>query len=134
MNDDFDEALPRLRPEAQLKLVKAFVRAKLDPNAYPAANRRLTMRAIDALSRIELSRGSSRDLARDLHRKLAELSTHLKSDRQQPSTAVPTGEGNAVHDLNPQRSLDSGAKRNGLKRSGFERPFQVRQSRLGRAS
>jgi quercetin 2,3-dioxygenase len=30
--------------------------------------------------------------------------------------------------------LDSGAKRNGLKRSGFERPFQVRQSRLGRAS
>ena len=32
------------------------------------------------------------------------------------------------------RSLDSGAKRNGFKRSGFERPFQARQSRLGRAS
>jgi hypothetical protein len=31
-------------------------------------------------------------------------------------------------------SLDSGAKRNGLKRSGFERPFQARQSRLGMAS
>ena len=31
-------------------------------------------------------------------------------------------------------SLDSGAKRNVLKRSGFERPFQARQSRLGRAS
>src|ERR1700722_2369623 len=31
-------------------------------------------------------------------------------------------------------SLDSGAKRNALKRSGFERPFQARQSRLGRAS
>ena len=30
--------------------------------------------------------------------------------------------------------LDSGAKRNGFKRSGFERPFQARQSRLGRAS
>jgi hypothetical protein len=27
--------------------------------------------------------------------------------------------------------LDSGAKRNGFKRSGFERPFQARQSRLG---
>jgi citrate synthase len=31
-------------------------------------------------------------------------------------------------------SLDSGAKRNALKRSGFERPFQARQSRLGMAS
>ena len=30
--------------------------------------------------------------------------------------------------------LDSGAKRNALKRSGFERPFQARQSRLGMAS
>ncbi len=30
--------------------------------------------------------------------------------------------------------LDSGAKRNALKRSGFERLFQARQSRLGRAS
>jgi hypothetical protein len=30
--------------------------------------------------------------------------------------------------------LDSGAKRNGVKRSGFERPFQARQSRLGLAS
>jgi hypothetical protein len=30
--------------------------------------------------------------------------------------------------------LDSGAKRNVLKRSGFERPFQARQSRPGRAS
>ena len=30
--------------------------------------------------------------------------------------------------------LDSGAKRNVLKRSGFERPFQARQSRLGMAS
>jgi hypothetical protein len=29
------------------------------------------------------------------------------------------------------RILDSGAKRNALKRSGFERPFQARQSRLG---
>jgi hypothetical protein len=31
-------------------------------------------------------------------------------------------------------TLDSGAKRNVLKRSGFERPFQARQSRLGMAS
>ena len=31
-------------------------------------------------------------------------------------------------------ALDSGAKRNVLKRSGFERPFQARQSRLGMAS
>jgi hypothetical protein len=31
-------------------------------------------------------------------------------------------------------SLDSGAKRNALKKSGFERPFQARQSRLGMAS
>jgi len=31
-------------------------------------------------------------------------------------------------------SLDSGAKRNALKRSRFERPFQARQSRLGMAS
>jgi hypothetical protein len=31
-------------------------------------------------------------------------------------------------------SLDSGAKRNVLKRSGFECPFQARQSRLGMAS
>jgi hypothetical protein len=31
-------------------------------------------------------------------------------------------------------TLDSGAKRNALKRSGFERPFQARQSRLGMAS
>ena len=30
--------------------------------------------------------------------------------------------------------LDSGAKRNGVKRSGFERPFQARQVRLGMAS
>ena len=30
--------------------------------------------------------------------------------------------------------LDSGAKRNGVKRSGFERPFQARQARLGMAS
>jgi cold shock CspA family protein len=30
--------------------------------------------------------------------------------------------------------LDSGAKRKVLKRSGFERPFQARQSRLGMAS
>jgi hypothetical protein len=34
----------------------------------------------------------------------------------------------------PSRPLDSGAKRNVLKRSGFERPFQARQSRLGMAS
>ena len=33
-----------------------------------------------------------------------------------------------------QGGLDSGAKRNALKRSGFERLFQARQSRLGRAS
>ena len=31
-------------------------------------------------------------------------------------------------------SLDSGAKRNEVKRSGFERPFQARQARLGMAS
>ena len=31
-------------------------------------------------------------------------------------------------------TLNSGAKRNALKRSGFERPFQARQSRLGMAS
>jgi hypothetical protein len=30
--------------------------------------------------------------------------------------------------------LDSGAKRNAVKRSGFERPFQARQVRLGMAS
>ena|SRR5271165_2481610 len=30
--------------------------------------------------------------------------------------------------------LDSGAKRNAVKRSGFERPFQARQARLGMAS
>jgi hypothetical protein len=30
--------------------------------------------------------------------------------------------------------LDSGAKRNEVKRSGFGRPFQARQSRLGMAS
>ena len=30
--------------------------------------------------------------------------------------------------------LDSGAKRNTLKKSGFEHPFQARQSRLGMAS
>jgi transposase len=34
----------------------------------------------------------------------------------------------------PELALDSGAKRNALKRSGFERPFQARQSRLGMAS
>jgi hypothetical protein len=33
-----------------------------------------------------------------------------------------------------QPALDSGAKRNTLRRSGFERPFQARQSRLGMAS
>jgi hypothetical protein len=32
------------------------------------------------------------------------------------------------------RPLDSGAKRNALKKSGSERPFQARQSRLGKAS
>jgi hypothetical protein len=32
------------------------------------------------------------------------------------------------------RGLDSGAKRNALKRSGFERLFQARQARLGMAS
>jgi hypothetical protein len=30
--------------------------------------------------------------------------------------------------------LDSGAKRNEVKRSGFGRPFQARQARLGMAS
>ena len=30
--------------------------------------------------------------------------------------------------------LDSGAKRNAVKRSGFEHPFQARQVRLGMAS
>jgi hypothetical protein len=33
-----------------------------------------------------------------------------------------------------EQGLDSGAKRNVLKRSGFERPFRARQSRLGMAS
>ena len=33
-----------------------------------------------------------------------------------------------------RRSLDSGAKRNGVKRSGFAHLFQARQARLGRAS
>jgi hypothetical protein len=33
-----------------------------------------------------------------------------------------------------KKGLDSGAKRNVLKRSGFECPFQARQSRLGMAS
>ena len=32
------------------------------------------------------------------------------------------------------RALDSGAKRNGVKRSGFAHPFQARQARLGMAS
>ena len=36
--------------------------------------------------------------------------------------------------LEPRPGLDSGAKRNVLKRSGFECPFQARQSRLGMAS
>jgi len=31
-------------------------------------------------------------------------------------------------------ALDSGAKRNAVKRSGFERLFQARQARLGMAS
>ena len=31
-------------------------------------------------------------------------------------------------------SLDSGAKRNGVKRSGFAHPFQARQAELGEAS
>ena len=39
----------------------------------------------------------------------------------------------SIHDR-CKAGLDSGAKRNGFKRSGFERPFQARQSRLGRAS
>jgi hypothetical protein len=33
-----------------------------------------------------------------------------------------------------KEGLDSGAKRNALKRSGFERPFQARQARPGTAS
>jgi hypothetical protein len=42
---------------------------------------------------------------------------------------------NAKMDYRPaKRPLDSGAKRNALKRSGFERLFQARQSRLGKAS
>ena len=36
--------------------------------------------------------------------------------------------------LSGRLALDSGAKRNAVKRSGFERPFQARQSRLGMAS
>jgi hypothetical protein len=43
------------------------------------------------------------------------------------------GMGSAFQDLLAQ-GLDSGAKRNVLKRSGFECPFQARQSRLGMAS
>ena len=40
-----------------------------------------------------------------------------------------------VEDLDPKRGpLDSVAKRNAFKRSGFERPFQAQQSRLGMAS
>jgi hypothetical protein len=35
---------------------------------------------------------------------------------------------------NRTEGLDSGAKRNAVKRSGFERPFQARQVRLGMAS
>ena len=33
-----------------------------------------------------------------------------------------------------KQTLDSGAKRNAVKRSGFGRPFQARQARLGMAS
>ena len=40
----------------------------------------------------------------------------------------------AIRDQIGKGGLDSGAKRNAVKRSGFERPFQARQSRLGMAS
>jgi hypothetical protein len=42
--------------------------------------------------------------------------------------------GKLFQEREEEDSLDSGAKRNVLKRSGFERPFQARQSRLGMAS
>jgi haloalkane dehalogenase len=42
--------------------------------------------------------------------------------------------GAILRKLTDEEILDSGAKRNGVKRSGFECPFQARQSRLGMAS
>jgi Cu2+-containing amine oxidase len=44
------------------------------------------------------------------------------------------GEDLRVETIDIEEPLDSGAKRNGVKRSGFECPFQARQSRLGMAS
>ena len=40
----------------------------------------------------------------------------------------------AYHYLVHVQSLDSGAKRNGVKRSGFAHPFRARQAELGEAS
>jgi hypothetical protein len=40
----------------------------------------------------------------------------------------------SIEQAHGRAGLDSGAKRNVLKRSGFECPFQARQSRLGMAS
>ena len=40
----------------------------------------------------------------------------------------------ALDSASARRSLDSGAKRNGVKRSGFAHPFQARQAELGEAS
>ena len=74
-------------------------------------------------------------IARALGRAKATISREVQRN------ALPSGGYSPLHaagayQLRRRREaiLDSGAKRNGFKRSGFERPFQARQSRLGRAS
>ncbi len=68
-------------------------------------------------------------------RALAKRSKDVNQSRRLLSlAAVPDGmdlgEAAKIGGMDRQ-TLDSGAKRNAVKRSGFERPFQARQSRLG---
>ena len=51
-----------------------------------------------------------------------------------PEMADKTAVAKCVAKAGDTGDLDSGAKRNEVKRSGFAHPFQVRQARLGKAS
>ena len=67
----------------------------------------------------------------DLCRESAPLS---QGSRASLLVDLPRYEMALLTELVVHLSLDSGAKRNGVRRSGFARPFQARQARLAMAS
>jgi hypothetical protein len=101
------------------------------PCERPAFHRRL----LDGL-RVYSDTWRGKDISQVTDRPRCGLSRTSWRTRRE-SADLPTACGTARSKQSRRRAaggLDSGAKRNALKRSGVERPFQARQSRLGRAS